>query len=118
MSEINQNSKTDVSPLVGPLENPDTSLIHRERASFGHVKSWLSVTLSRKNLMALTGLFLCLFLVVQLFGNLQLLLQHTGSHTLRSLHPAQEQAGKWRAKHAKWNAPRVSPRFELAGLRG
>jgi len=74
MSEINQNSKTDVPPLDGPLENPDASLIHRERASFGHVKSWFSVTLSRKNLMALTGLFLCLFLVVHLFGNLQLLL--------------------------------------------
>ena len=74
MSEFNQNSKADVPPLDGPLENPDTSLIHRERASLGHVKSWFSVTLSRKNLMALTGLFLCLFLVVHLFGNLQLLL--------------------------------------------
>jgi len=31
-------------------------------------------TLTRKNMMALTGLFLCLFLVIHLMGNLQLLL--------------------------------------------
>jgi len=35
---------------------------------------FLKSTLSRKNLMALTGLFLCIFLVVHLLGNLQLLL--------------------------------------------
>ncbi len=34
----------------------------------------MNTTLARKNLMALTGLFLCLFLVVHLVGNLQLLL--------------------------------------------
>lgn len=34
----------------------------------------MASTLSRKNLMALTGLFLCLFLVIHLAGNLQLLL--------------------------------------------
>jgi len=34
----------------------------------------LTSTLSRKNLMALTGLFLCFFLVIHLLGNLQLLL--------------------------------------------
>lgn len=34
----------------------------------------LSNSLVRKNLMALTGLFLCLFLIVHLAGNLQLLL--------------------------------------------
>ncbi|SEA79344.1 succinate dehydrogenase cytochrome b subunit [Pedobacter hartonius] len=34
----------------------------------------LKSTLSRKNLMALTGLFLCFFLVIHLLGNLQLLL--------------------------------------------
>jgi succinate dehydrogenase / fumarate reductase cytochrome b subunit len=34
----------------------------------------LKSTLSRKNLMALTGLFLCFFLVIHLAGNLQLLL--------------------------------------------
>jgi len=36
--------------------------------------SLLKSTLSRKNLMALTGLFLCFFLVIHLLGNLQLLL--------------------------------------------
>ena len=36
--------------------------------------SFLSSTLSRKNLMALTGLFLCFFLLIHLLGNLQLLL--------------------------------------------
>jgi succinate dehydrogenase / fumarate reductase, cytochrome b subunit len=35
---------------------------------------FLSNSISRKNLMALTGLFLCLFLVIHLAGNLQLLL--------------------------------------------
>jgi succinate dehydrogenase / fumarate reductase cytochrome b subunit len=34
----------------------------------------LSNSINRKNLMALTGLFLCLFLVIHLAGNLQLLL--------------------------------------------
>jgi succinate dehydrogenase / fumarate reductase cytochrome b subunit len=36
--------------------------------------NWMQRTLSRKNLMALTGLFLCFFLVIHLLGNLQLLL--------------------------------------------
>lgn len=36
--------------------------------------SILSNSVNRKNLMALTGLFLCLFLVIHLAGNLQLLL--------------------------------------------
>ena len=36
--------------------------------------SFLKTTLSRKNLMALSGLFLCFFLVIHLLGNLQLLL--------------------------------------------
>jgi succinate dehydrogenase / fumarate reductase cytochrome b subunit len=36
--------------------------------------SFLTTTLSRKNLMALTGLFLCFFLLIHLLGNLQLLL--------------------------------------------
>lgn len=35
---------------------------------------FLSNSITRKNLMALTGLFLCLFLVIHLAGNLQLLL--------------------------------------------
>ncbi|WP_219225262.1 succinate dehydrogenase cytochrome b subunit [Pedobacter antarcticus] len=37
----------------------------------------LESTLLRKNLMALTGLFLCFFLVIHLLGNLQLLLPAT-----------------------------------------
>ena len=36
--------------------------------------SFLKTTLSRKNLMALSGLFLCFFLIIHLLGNLQLLL--------------------------------------------
>ncbi|MET4140531.1 succinate dehydrogenase cytochrome b subunit [Pedobacter sp. UYP1] len=36
--------------------------------------TFLKSTLSQKNLMALTGLFLCFFLVIHLLGNLQLLL--------------------------------------------
>ncbi len=38
------------------------------------MRSSLSSTLIRKNIMALTGLFLCLFLIVHLLGNLQLIL--------------------------------------------
>ena len=38
------------------------------------MKLALNTTLARKNLMALTGLFLCLFLIIHLAGNLQLLL--------------------------------------------
>ena len=37
-------------------------------------KKLLSSSIGRKNLMALTGLFLCIFLVIHLAGNLQLLL--------------------------------------------
>jgi succinate dehydrogenase cytochrome b subunit len=74
MKEGNQQSKADVAPLDGPVHDRDVSSTHKERARLGHVKHWFSVTLSRKNLMALTGLFLCLFLVIHLFGNLQLLL--------------------------------------------
>lgn len=40
----------------------------------------LQSTLSRKNLMALTGLFLCFFLVIHLLGNLQLLLPKAEAH--------------------------------------
>ena len=36
--------------------------------------AYMNTTLVRKNIMALTGLFLCLFLIVHLAGNLQLLL--------------------------------------------
>ncbi len=45
----------------------------------------LKTTLSRKNLMALSGLFLCFFLVIHLLGNLQLLLPaHTAAESYNS----------------------------------
>ena len=74
MKKNNPQGKPEVAPLDGPVHNPDLSSIHKGRVRLGRVKQWLAVTLSRKLLMALTGLFLCLFLVVHLFGNLQLLL--------------------------------------------
>jgi succinate dehydrogenase / fumarate reductase, cytochrome b subunit len=74
MKISNQLSTPEVTPLDGPVHDPDISPDHKERVSLGRLKQWLAVTLSRKLLMALTGLFLCLFLVVHLFGNLQLLL--------------------------------------------
>lgn len=40
----------------------------------------LTNSISRKNFMALTGLFLCLFLVIHLAGNLQLLLPAEKAH--------------------------------------
>ena len=62
-------------PLVdGPLQNPDPAKTSSSLSRIGKAKLSLSRTLSRKNLMALTGLFLCLFLVIHLLGNLQLLL--------------------------------------------
>ncbi|NSL89542.1 succinate dehydrogenase cytochrome b subunit [Chitinophaga solisilvae] len=41
---------------------------------------WKQKTLNRKNWMALTGLFLCFFLVIHLLGNLQLLLPDERAH--------------------------------------
>ncbi|CAL1521000.1 succinate dehydrogenase cytochrome b subunit [Chitinophaga sp. MM2321] len=41
---------------------------------------WKQQTLSRKNWMAFTGLFLCFFLVIHLLGNLQLLLPPKEAH--------------------------------------
>jgi succinate dehydrogenase / fumarate reductase cytochrome b subunit len=70
----NSDENPGVPLLDGPVRNPDIALIRKERQVHGHIKQWLSHTLSKKNLMALTGLFLCLFLVVHLLGNLQLLL--------------------------------------------
>ena len=74
MNEDDQKSQTDVAPLDGAVHETDVQLSRKERASLAHVKPWFLGTLSRKNLMALTGLFLCFFLVIHLFGNLQLLL--------------------------------------------
>jgi succinate dehydrogenase / fumarate reductase cytochrome b subunit len=41
---------------------------------------WKQQTLSRKNWMAFTGLFLCLYLVIHLLGNLQLFLPAERAH--------------------------------------
>jgi len=67
MSELDHNSKTDVVPLDGPVDDPHKSPIQQDRVRLGNAKRWFLTTLSRKNLMALTGLLLCLFLVVQPF---------------------------------------------------
>jgi succinate dehydrogenase / fumarate reductase cytochrome b subunit len=74
MSESKEAPKTGVALSDGPVRNPDISLIQKERERRTSTRRWLRHTLSRKNLMALTGLFLCFFLVIHLFGNLQLLL--------------------------------------------
>jgi succinate dehydrogenase / fumarate reductase, cytochrome b subunit len=74
MSDSSEDPKTGVALSDGPVHNPDIVLIRKERDDRMYMRQLLSHTLSRKNLMALTGLFLCLFLVIHLFGNLQLLL--------------------------------------------
>ena len=74
MSDSNEVPKTGVALSDGPVHNPDIVLIRKERDDRMYMRQLLSHTLSRKNLMALTGLFLCLFLVIHLFGNLQLCL--------------------------------------------
>src|SRR5260370_7408880 len=74
MSNGNEDPKTGVALSDGPVRNPDVVVIRKEREDRKYRQRWLLHTLSRKNLMALTGFFLCLFLVIHLFGNLQLLL--------------------------------------------
>ena len=74
MSDNNEDPKTGVALSDGPAHNPDIVLIRKEQENRRYMRRVLSHTLSRKNLMALTGFFLCLFLVIHLFGNLQLLL--------------------------------------------
>jgi succinate dehydrogenase / fumarate reductase cytochrome b subunit len=74
MSDSNQEPKTGVALSDGPVHNPETVLVRKERENRQYLRRVLAHTLSRKNLMALTGLFLCFFLVIHLFGNLQLLL--------------------------------------------
>src|SRR5580704_4442852 len=74
MSNSNEDPKTGVALSDGPVHNPDVVLIRKEREDRKYRRRWLLHTLSRKNLMALTGFFLCFFLVIHLFGNLQLLL--------------------------------------------
>jgi succinate dehydrogenase / fumarate reductase cytochrome b subunit len=74
MSDRNDDTETGVSLADGPVHDPDSGLLDKEREPASQVKPRVSHTLAEKNLMALTGLFLCLFLVVHLLGNLQLLL--------------------------------------------
>jgi succinate dehydrogenase / fumarate reductase, cytochrome b subunit len=74
MSNGDHEPEQGISLVDGPVENPDLPSTSQEEAKFRRVKRWLSGTLSQKNLMALTGLFLCFFLIIHLAGNLQLLL--------------------------------------------
>ena len=74
MSNGNQDPETGISLVDGPVENPDVRGVSKSAVPPDRRRQWLSLTLSQKNLMALTGLFLCVFLVIHLFGNLQLLL--------------------------------------------
>jgi succinate dehydrogenase/fumarate reductase cytochrome b subunit len=74
MSENHEDLKSGVALSDGPVRNPDIVSIQKEREKRGYALQLLSHTLSRKNLLALTGLFLCFFLVIHLFGNPQLLL--------------------------------------------
>ena len=74
MSDSNEEPRTGVALSDGPVHNPDIVSIRKERENRRWMRQLLSSTLSRKNLMALTGFFLCFFLVIHLFGNLQLLL--------------------------------------------
>ena len=74
ISDHNEDPKTGVALSDGPVRNPDILLFRKEKENRRDYRGLLAHTLSRKNLMALTGLFLCLFLVIHLFGNLQLLL--------------------------------------------
>jgi succinate dehydrogenase / fumarate reductase cytochrome b subunit len=73
MTDGKEEPKAGLALSDGPVSNPDIAKIRTERER-GYLRPWLSHTVSRKNLMALTGLFLCFFLVIHLFGNLQLLL--------------------------------------------
>jgi succinate dehydrogenase / fumarate reductase cytochrome b subunit len=74
MSNANEDPKTGVALSDGPVRNPDVVKTRKTQEDHKYRQQWLLHTLSRKNLMALTGFFLCLFLVIHLFGNLQLLL--------------------------------------------
>jgi succinate dehydrogenase/fumarate reductase cytochrome b subunit len=73
MTDGKEDPKAGLALSDGPVRNPDITKIRKEQER-GYLRPWLSHTLSRKNLMALTGLFLCFFLVIHLFGDLQLLL--------------------------------------------
>ena len=70
MSNNNHDPDTGVSALDGPVHDVDIVSPEKKRGAPRPVIRRLSHTLSEKNLMALTGLFLCLFLLVHLLGNL------------------------------------------------
>ncbi len=74
MSNSDHDPETGISLVDGPVESPDILPTSPRDVKRRPVKQWLSGTLSQKNLMALTGLFLCFFLIIHLAGNLQLLL--------------------------------------------
>jgi len=74
VSEVNQDHGHEVATLDGSTDAPKSSSPRESRVNSGNLRQWFSATLSRKILMSLTGLFLCFFLVIHLFGNLQLLL--------------------------------------------
>jgi succinate dehydrogenase cytochrome b subunit len=80
MSDSIEEPKAPVALSDGPVHNPDIVSIRKELETRRYFRKLLSHTLSRKNLMALTGLFLCFFLVIHLFGNLQLLLPEGTAH--------------------------------------
>ena len=88
MSEDHEDLKTGIALSDGPVRNPDIVPIRKEREKRGYLLQLLSHTLSRKNLLALTGLFLCFFLVIHLFGNLQLLLPAGGTVAIQFLFQA------------------------------
>jgi hypothetical protein len=72
MSDSKENPKMGVTLSDGPVRNPDISLIRTERERRTYIKRWVTHTLSRKNFMALPGLFLCFFLVIHLLGTILL----------------------------------------------
>jgi succinate dehydrogenase / fumarate reductase cytochrome b subunit len=74
MSNSDHDPETGISLVDGPVEGQDIPPASPRQVKLRPVKQWLSGTLSQKNLMALTGLFLCFFLIIHLAGNLQLLL--------------------------------------------
>jgi succinate dehydrogenase / fumarate reductase cytochrome b subunit len=74
MNDSKEDPKTGIALSDGPMHNPDIAKNQKEQENRGYLRRWLSHTLSKKNSMALTGFFLCFFLVIHLFGNLQLLL--------------------------------------------
>ena len=74
MSNPDHDREAEVSLLDGPPHDVKIKPIEKKKEVPQRAKLGLRRTLSEKNLMALTGLFLCLFLAVHLLGNLQLLL--------------------------------------------